>query len=243
VLVFVWLLLTTSCTGPATPVAETRLPPEARYVRIQVRADPIDPAAPFGHPVTLNVKNWTQILESVHVRPRQLFASSGTATAAFQDSERQYLAEQLADFFPKALSNEWVVFYLARSLEPGTKEVTSGAVFLEAGKIHLLFANYRHVVTVPRFERYIEDNPLRATGALLYEIVPHERQTVLTGNRWKLSKPLAASLTELVIDEGAEDRRPIDLEERLRALQRLYQQGLITEEEYRLKRQDLLGVL
>jgi hypothetical protein len=70
---------------------------------------------------------------------------------------------------------------------------------------------------------------------------------------WDLTQPIRAQSLELVFDYQASLSSPDEtvpepgptapLEERMERLQRLYDKGLITQEEYQLKRQSLLDEL
>ncbi|MBI3292051.1 MAG: SHOCT domain-containing protein [Elusimicrobia bacterium] len=223
----------------------------------------------FTHPLVLGEPDWGKILKGIRVQLRKRLLTIGATEAhpeeAFSESEAQYLARYLAEAFSIARPDEWVVFCLSRQRGeggtlrggPGVTEMTTGGFFVEGGKFHFVLANYRYAVSIPSVQEQIRDDPLRPAGDAFYDLVPGPHQTA----RWldtintqpDLTKPLRAQLSEMVIeyqpflalpDEAtlAPGGRP-PLEERLRTLQRLRDQGLITEEEYRLKRQNLLDEL
>jgi hypothetical protein len=183
---------------------------------------------------------------------------------AFDENDQRYLARHLAEAFSRVKSSEWVVFYLAHTQASEVTEVTSGAFFLQHGYLHLLIANYRYAVTVPLLQQQIHDHPLRPSGESFFEFVPRAKQTMAKEHRWDLPKPLMAEFRELMVEmdeilspeqdsrlagepsrstaiDGGEPVTPI--EERLRTLDRLLNQGLITQEEFKLKRQKLLDKL
>lgn len=223
-------------------------------------------AMKFSHPVTLNEADWAKILKGIRVQPRKRLLTRGAPEAhpeeAFTEGEARYLARYLAEAFSIARPDEWVVFYLGRQRGEagalrggsGVTEATSGGFFVERGQLHFVLANYRYAVSIPSVQEQIRDDPLRPAGDALYDLVPGPHQTArwldTINSRPDLTKPLRAQLSEMVIeyqpflalpDEatvGPSGRLP--LEERLRTLQRLRDQGLITEEELRLKRQKLL---
>jgi hypothetical protein len=100
-------------------------------------------------------------------------------------------------------------------------------------------------------QQRIRSNPLRAAGDGFYEFVPQPYQLLRSEHGWDRSRLLAAQDSELIIDyrsalSGSSDPQATQkeewnrLEERLRVLERLREQGLITEEEYRQKRAALL---
>jgi hypothetical protein len=223
----------------------------------------------FTHPLVLGETDWGKILKGIRVQPRKRLLTIGATEAhpeeAFPEGEARYLARYLAEAFSMARADEWVVFCLGRQRgEGGTlrggsgvTEMTTGGFFVEGGLLHFVLANYRYAVSVPSVQEQIRDDPLRPAGEAFYDLVPGPHQTA----RWldtinaqpDLTKPLRAQLSEMVIeyqpflalpDEPTlrPGGRPSP-EERLRTLQRLREQGLITEEEYRLKRQKLLDEL
>jgi hypothetical protein len=226
-------------------------------------------AMPFTHPVVLSETEWERILKRIRVQPRKRLLSIGAGhpdpRAAFDERERQYLARHLAQAFSMARSDEWVVFCLRRQREegedlrggPAIADMTSGGFFVEGEQLRLALANYRYAVSMPIVQEQIRDYPLRPAGDALYEFVPsrHQkaRQVPTINTSWDLAQPLRAHLSELVVEYQAllslpdetmlePDLRP-PLEERLRTLKRLHEQGLITDEDYRVKRQKLLDEL
>ena len=61
-------------------------------------------------------------------------------------------------------------------------------------------------------------------------------------NRWALSKPPLARVVEVIINDISRDEET-GLEAKLRTLMRLREEGLISEDEYRRKREELLKAL
>jgi hypothetical protein len=218
---------------------------------------------PFDHPLTLDRKEWEAVVRSVKVQSvrHPLLGSSyrGTAEPGFSDEEVLYLAETLRQAFQQATPQELVVFVLARTSDEGLLQLTSGAWFNDQSKIHLQLANYRVTVTMPSIRRQIWADPLFVQAGGGYEPVAGANQEFV-----KLSQrdgnPFRTNPAELAIDYGAlvghsrpsasePSTGPVpstpsqSLEERLEQLKRLYQRGLITEDEYRLKKQQLLDRL
>jgi len=224
---------------------------------------------PFDHPTAFNRIEMETILRGLRVQLRKSLLTLGAAESgpkeAFTESERRSFAPVLVEAFAKARPDEWVVFFLShpRGGEtdhrggPGVTEVTSGGFLVEGRQLHLLLANYRSAVSMPLTLARMRDDPLRPAGEVFYELVPGAHQTVRQfdsiKSTWDPIKSFRAGLSELAIDYQAarifpdESMRAPDgghsAEERLRALQRLRDQGLVTEEEYRLKRQKLLDEL
>ena len=260
------------CTGTGRSTRAVHQDPD-RSVRLESRQVSGEDGSPmrFAHPVPLSEEDWARILGTISVQPQKRFLSSiGAGQAgprvAFDEDERRYLAGYLREAFSMARPDEWVIFSLNHPREeredlrggPGVTEVTSGGLFVEGELLHLMLANYRFAVTIKEVKAQIRGDPLRPAGDMLYELVPGRHQSVHAVTAGGLSGLFRPSLLELTIEYQAllahPDEKPDELstsgtrasqsiEDRLRTLQRLREQGLITEEEYRLKRQKLLDQL
>jgi hypothetical protein len=244
---------------------------EERYVKVVATTESEhndSPASRLAHPMVLPEADWARMLGDIYVRPRRRWITFGRTNPdpiiAFSVGDQQYLAHQLSKAFSQVKPSEWVIFYLAHPHEPDVTEITSGAFFAHNGYLHLLIANYRYAVTVPLLQQQIRDRPLRPKGESFFEFFPRDKQSVAKEHTWDLPKPPMAEFRELLvqIDEShspiagtrpehnfSKDTMPNSgepatfLEERLRTLDRLLSQGLITKEEYKLKRQKLLDEL
>lgn len=263
------VLLCQACQGPersARPAHEE----QERFVRLDARADDPRPdgIARFAHPVLLSSAEWARILAGIRIQPRKdsvLFTRAlEPPTEAFAPDEVAYLGRALSEIFARARPDEWVVFGMSRVLPSGLNEITTGGWFAEGTRLHLLLANYRHGVTRTTVRERLWKEPLRAVAAPFYDVVQDERQTVVKGTGL-LSVLSSGSGPEIVIEYRAllgappavEKTMPVErvapaapdagrlpggaVEERLRMLKRLREQGLITDEEYREKKKDVLG--
>jgi Short C-terminal domain len=164
--------------------------------------------------------------------------------------------------FAQAQPTEWVVFGLSRPGPSEVAEIATGGWFMEGTHLHLFLANYRYAVTAPNIRELAWENPL-SSQVNSYELVPGDHQTLiqtkedglrrLTGSEISiayqallLAEPLSTpslsggSSSSLLPQSQSEH---LTLEERLKTLKRLRDQGLITEEEYRSKRSRLLEQL
>lgn len=243
---------------------------DSRYVRLQARygQGQDEKTIKFAHPKGLNETEWDHLLSHIYVQQQKTFLSFGTPqpapTLAFGEHERQYLAKYLAEGFDQARPDEWVVFYLGHPREPSLVEIDSGGLFIEDGQLHLVIANYHQPVSMAFIQRQIMNDPLRPAGDSFYDVILKPHQTVRTVRRRDLTQSLLKQVSELIIDYGAvldptsepsltkgtfqleteigggTKRERSGLEERLRILNRLCEQGLITEEEFRSKRARLL---
>ena len=240
-----------------------------RFVRLQGSPPALgqDRLPNFSHPVTLRTEDWKIILSSLRVQREGetillLSLPKGTISDAFTHDEIEYLSRTLRQAFAMAHPTEWVVFGLSRSREPEVSELTTGGWFMDGSDLHLFLANYHYAVTTPSIRELVWENPL-SRQVNVYELVPGAHQTVIQVQEGGLLRASANELsiayqplllTEPVsqsalpdgsssplLRQGQSEQRSI--EDRLKVLKQLRDQGLITEEEYRSTRSRLLEQL
>ncbi|MFO0700578.1 MAG: SHOCT domain-containing protein [Nitrospira sp.] len=242
-----------SCSQPSL-FMRTINEEENRSVRLQARYGEGQDgmALKFAHPVALGEAEWGQLLANVLIQEQKKFLSLGTKQPvlrpAFDQNDRRYLAQHLTEGFQKARPDEWVVFYLSRPQESGVVEIDSGGFFIEGERLHLILANYRQPVSMTFIRERIWNDPLHPAGDGFYEIVPQHDQTLERVRRQDLTQSFLKQVPDLSIDyrgqlhsdvgDGAAVRTSI--EDRLRILKRLRDEGLISEEQFRLKQDRLL---
>lgn len=262
-----------SIGGCASPFFYTRIvhQEETRYVRLDARYGKGQDgmALRFAHPVTSREQEWSRVLERISVKPRKKFllfvAAQDSPSLAFNEMDRQYLAKYLSEAFARARPDEWVVFYLRQPRESGITEVSSGGFFVEEGLLHFVLANYRQQVSMPFIEQRIWEDPLRPAGDAFYELVPQSDQTIQSERRSDLTQSLLGEVSVLVLDQSTlsareqetlapgsivqsgrksgHRRETAGVGDQLRTLRKFFEEGLITEEEYRQKRLKLLEEL
>lgn len=224
----------------------------------------------FTHPFKLSREEWTRLLGNIHVRRlRQgLFSSSpeGSPVPAFDVDEVAYLAGALNKALAEARQNEWAIFGLSRTQSPEVMEITTGGWYVQGRYVHLVLANYRYAVTMPGVRERLWKEPLYTAGVFSYELVPEDFRTVTERDDRRSGvfsaevPDLAIEYTPLLVAGPAPVSSPqtsgdakgrsitqdlktvptVSVEERLRTLKRLKEQALITEEEYREKRKQVL---
>ena len=224
----------------------------------------------FTHPFALSPEDWTSILTELHVQRQAegllLPVPEGPMMAAFTEEEITYLSVTLSKAFAHAQPDESVVFGLSRVNSQGLTELTTGGGYVEGPTLHVVLANYRKVVTMPSTRQLLWERPLRPDAGPAYELVASNHQTIVRDSGFVssllssapselaiayqallLGEPTAASVTQKA---SAANQVPthlptvvvpaVSIEDRLQVLKRLQAQGLITEEEYRAKKQQLL---
>ena len=240
-----------------------------RFVRLQASSPGLqrDRRLNFSHPVTLRPEEWKIILSNLRVQrqgePVIFFTlPKGAISNAWTPDEVDYLSRTLSLAFAQARPTEWVVFGLSRPGPPEVAEIATGGWFMEGAHLHLLLANYRYAVTAPNIRELAWENPL-SSQVNSYELVPGDHQTIIQEKEGGLRRPtgseisiayqallLAEPLSTSALPGGPSSSlfpqsqsEHLTLEERLKILKRLRDQGLITEEEYRSKRSRLLEQL
>jgi hypothetical protein len=235
------------------------------FVRVETRyGDPRrEGPARFAHPLVLRPDEWAGLLTRIKVQSYQdsfVFTTAKNPPAdAFEPNEIAYLSAKLSEAFSRAFPDEWVVFGLSRTRAAPLTEITTGGWFVEGTTLHLILANYRHGVIKAGVREQLWKDPLRSDTKLYVEILPGEAMTVGKG-KLRLSGLMLTEGAELFIDykklletmpaiQPAAQPRPTapsptppnqSVEDRLRALKGLRDQGLITEDEYREKKKQVL---
>lgn len=227
---------------------------------------------PFDHPLDLSEETWRHILSTIRLQKvRHPFLFSRVTDApedAFAAEDIDFLSWALDRAFAAAGPEEWVVFGVSQAGSPGVTELTTGGWFVTGSTLYLQLANHRVAVTLPNVRELLWSDPLRPNGEPDFEFVASESQTVekpgvpaswsLTGSIPDMKIDYRAFLPEaegglsrsgekpaLGPHSGTQEKttpRP-SLEERLEMLKRLKDKGLISEEEYRAKKKDLLESL
>jgi len=265
-----WLVQ--ACAGPQPArIVCGQCEEDDRFVRLQARSDATGPERrAFAHPVSLSRQDWTLLLRSVRVQRIEeafpLLASKGAAVDAFTPEETAYLSETFAKAFAKAGPNDWVLFALTRNASAEITELTTGACYVEGDRLHVVLANYRYPVTLPGVRALLWEQPLYAYPPF-YAVAPAEFQTVI--QRYGLQgRVMASGVPDIAIaikpfllaalnpppaappaktGEAQAGSVPIpsglSVEDSLALLQRLKDRGLITEDEYREKKKQLLDRL
>jgi hypothetical protein len=189
---------------------------------------------------------------------------------AFSADEIQFLSQSFSVALAKATPDQRVTFLLFRPRGAQIREVTSGAVFVREDLLNLVLANERYVVDREKMSGADEDDPLYVYEPDAFKILPGKHQELVKEDRkirdlegdlpktWvaidyqkilsaqPVVEPQAAPETpepSLQTSPQVPSGEPVPVspfEDKLRVLKRLREQGLITEEEYQAKKQELL---
>jgi hypothetical protein len=235
-----------------------------RFVRLQVspKTRHVESSQPFSHPFHWSPEQWKPILRSICVRTRGqgvlfLPAPSGPPRPAFTPAEVDYLSETLARAFVQAQSSEVVVFGLASQKTREMAEILTGAWYVKDARLHLILGNYREAVTMSSVRELLWQDPLHMIAGPLYEFVPGPHQSLIREDNGieTFLLPEAPQLT-LNYQQLSLDAPPVggvreqdvppstypesSLEEKLKRLKQIHDEGLITDDEFAAKRKALL---
>ena len=223
----------------------------------------------FTHPFLLSPEDWTVILKSIHVQDNTevlpFITIKGAVKPAFTEDEIEYFSTRFSRVFAQARPDERVVFGLSRPQSADITEITSGGWFVNGPSLYFVLAHYRYAVTMPTIRERIWQDPLRPVSPSSYDLVPREFQTIVLDssaagllspspsslsigyNQVLVGQPPSSSAVENTQASSGLSPLPTrkfppssSIEERLQTLKRLKDHGLITDEEYRTKRQQLL---
>lgn len=267
-LAFTVVLACQSCLATSRVEAPVREEPD-RFVRVEARYGDPDRGgvARFNHPLVLSEKEWTRLLENVWVRHEPgaiaLVSPQEPSVPAFTSEEIAFLSKWLNKAFKHAHSDEWVVFGLTRRRSPELTEITTGGWFVGGDRLYLRLANYRHVVTMLSVRKQLWDDPLQSMEERYYSFAVGDYQSASLVGGGVMGDIRGTSIPQLAIDYGgllklAPGVKPVqksdipqpaisleqgpgtDTTKKLRDLKQMRDEGIITEEEYRTKKKQLL---
>ncbi len=232
------------------------------YVRIERQDVPRGQAvAPNSHPVDLAPGQIRNAFGAVYVR----LPGDEEPSPVFNEAELEILGEQISKALARADPNRDVTFTIlgrhAGPLRLPAPKVTTGRVFYRGGQLNLIFGAVQD-------DARIEDGILRLEDPRLRPYVPGTRAST-TRHAWVLTVPPGRSGVYRVAGMNRDDwlvftaeamaqapsalpeRAPRgvappagrSIQERLATLEDLRRRGLITEQEYRIKRQEILNAL
>ena len=218
---------------------------------------------PRGEIAELTLSDLAELLRSVRIQPEINFLSywvlrqEPQPETSFPNEDAQLLAPHLRAALAKARPNEMPVFVLRRTREDGIPLFTTGGLLIHGDQLLVLLANARRPATTQQKIELARETPLHPLGEVNFHFVPGPYQAVLV--RKDLPTSIAVtSAPALSVDYRAwlanflqhgrgssptqtEPEIPVArIEEKLHRLKTWHEQGLITEDEYLQKRQELL---
>jgi len=219
--------------------------------------------APAGHIPALTATDLAEILQSVRIQPEISFFSywilrNGLQPeTAFPGDDARLLAPHLQAALAKAKPNEIAVFFLRKTRADGIPLLTTGGLLIHGDQLVVLLANAGRPTTTRRKLETASDTPLNPLGEVDFHFVPGLYQTTLA-KQYLPKRIVMTSAPALSVDYRSwlagtlqpdhsssptqtEPEIPTaTVEENLHRLKTWREQGLITDDEYLLKRQEVL---
>jgi hypothetical protein len=220
--------------------------------------------APDQHVAELTTVDLASVLRSVMIQPETSFVSywilrkDPQPKPAFPDSDADLLATHLRDALAKIRPNETAVFFLRRVREDGIPLVTTGGLIVRGDQLIVLLANARRPITTQRTLDAAREAPLIPLEEPGFHIVPGPYQTSIATKdlpKFMAMKSFVPALSVnylALLNDFAQPNRSspapgagaevpaATMDEKLHRLKTWREQGLITDDDYRDKRQELL---
>ena len=253
-------LLTTSCSShPSTTRFLVEQPDKTVGMEVTYR----DGSPEYSHPAHVPSETLNQVLQHVEMQPSSLLdrmvGGSSTTQTAFSEEQRDFFSHHLSQALNRATPLETVTFYWATSRGNGIWELTSGGLYLQDHRLHLVLPNFRQTVTGQHPPQHIRENPLLPLGQPLHSLKamkPAQQVTYsLATELWSPQTPHFVfplhlfSSTHGTAPEpqartsGSSQSPDRSTKARLQRLKELRQDDLLSEEEYQQKRQEILEKL
>ena len=216
-----------------------------------------------GHIPELTAADLAEILRSVRIQPEISFLNywvlrkDPQPELAFLNDDVQLLAPHLRAALAKAQPNEIAVFFLRKTRADNIPLVTTGGLLIHGDQLVVLLANAWRPATTQRKIEMARETPLHPLGEMDFHFMPAPYQTTLAKKDFPTNIAMT-SAPALSIDYRAllagflhpgrgssptqtEPEIPAALiEEKLHRFKTWHEQGLITDDEYLNKRQELL---
>ena len=254
-----WSIASSCTTGP--PIARFIVDQPDKTVRLEVTYREGSPE--FSHPGILSPKVLDHVLQLIQVQPSSLLArivgGSSTIQEAFSPEQRVFFTMQFSKALQQATPLETVTFYWATPRGNGIWELTSGGLYIQKNELHLILPNYRQTVPSKKPPQNSKNHPLSQIGDPLHSLKALDPAQQLTHNlateMWSPQTPHFVfplnKLTHAQDPSNYQQMQPSSqkynskgsISQRLKKLEKLRQEGLVTEEEYTHKRKEILNQL
>ncbi len=252
--------VTVSCqSGPSTTRYIVNRPDQMVGMEVTYR----DGAPEYSHPAVLTTELISHALQHIEVQPSslldQITGASSTRHEAFPEKQRQDLAQHISHALQQATPLETITFYWTTPRGNGIWEITSGGMYLRENDLHLILPNYRQTVPSKNPPQTSRNQPLAQLGDPLHSLKalpPAQQHTYdLATELWSPQTPhFIIALNELPNvpptsgNQQAETSMQLlnseqSIKQRLKRLEKLHQEGLLLDNEYQDKRQEILDEL
>lgn len=141
-LLFSLLFVLSGCSAPVLTSRVVQQEP-AWFVRLDSFETADRASGRYDHPASWKDEDLSAVMTRLFLEERVwLMDSAKPARALFSSEEIVLLVSPVRQAFEKSTSNEWVAFSLVQPRGAETA-VTSGGLFIEAHRLHVVVANHR----------------------------------------------------------------------------------------------------
>jgi len=210
----------------------------------------------YQHPLSLSVQEIDRLLRSIQIKSqpgifkRILSGPRPDVEPAFTDGEIRGMSPGISKALAVATPADRVAFRLKHPRGIFTPGLTTGVLYAKEDRLEFILGNYWYLPPPATESPYtpVED-PLDIKNGQTVTVVPGPFQNLYPPDRTRLKnrwliidyKGLLASPPEQEPQEPPIPEQGVGIEEKLKTLKNLLDQGLITEEEYQGKKKELLN--
>ncbi|MDQ6735276.1 MAG: hypothetical protein M3Z35_14350 [Nitrospirota bacterium] len=124
-----------------------------------------------SHPADIDVEEMVQLLKGFSVQDhrnavQRWFAGESSLEPVFREDEIAWLAPRLSQALAVASPDERATFYISYPQTSIKREITSGGLYVQNGRLHFILGNYRIVYGIPAYGMvYDRRYPVAPTAA------------------------------------------------------------------------------
>ena len=124
-----------------------------------------------SHPADIDVDEMTRLLKGFSVQDhrnavQRWFAGDAPLEPVFREDEITWLAPRLSQALAVANPDERATFYISYPQTSIKREITSGGLYVQNGRLHFILGNYRIVYGIPAYGMvYDRRYPVAPTAA------------------------------------------------------------------------------
>ena len=263
------VLIAVGCSTPPV-IKHTLYQDGSNIVRLEAwpKDADLDSNDEFDHPLKISEAEFGIILNSVNLQKRRGFFNKDiTAVPAFSKKEVTKMAGPISRALSQASPRERVAFHFKFKKGKLFSGVTSGVFFVQEGRLNLILGRYKSasrphekvilptdpvLPTPPYFGFRLAEGPNQALVPLEESPVWNEPvgddQWVMMDYRALVAHPsdrvpfsVSKQKSDRTRSESPEADSTSSIKKKLRLLKEIHDEGLISDEEFEQKRQDLLA--
>lgn len=166
--------------GCAVPQVPARLIYETPTDFVRLEPDPYAfheiPQTLHSQPAIIPTEEMVRVLKGFSARQhrnaiQRWFLGNAPWETVFRDEEIAWLAPRLSEALASARMDERATFYISYPQTSIKREITSGAVYVQDGRLHFILGNYRVVYGIPAYGMvYDRRYPSAPTGPKAFDL-------------------------------------------------------------------------